>query len=209
MPNMTHGLAICLPALLQPAATGRVGKEALLVVLYLKRTASQTEHGGLSRSQHSSSLSQEGIFWQLSQAQVVLLLSQILFPRHALLSSTESQPCPSDNLRRAKDLCKRKAALSLAFFGKGCSSLQDVPSSAGKQDKLSALETEIARDLILPCYGLTRQTEKSLSAARLALSLASLSDSRKASWGFPPGLACKQGLGECPAAKLKCWKPGA
>lgn len=134
----------------------------------------------LSCSQHSSSLSQPGIFWELSQAHVVFAVESDPVPLTCLVAFQRVTAHPSDNLHRPKDLCERKAALSLAFFGKGCSLLQNIPSSAGEQNKLSALETKIVCGLIFPCHGLTMQTEKSLRAKRLVWSLASLSDSRKA-----------------------------
>lgn len=149
--------------------------------------------------QHSSSLSHPGIFGQLSQVCAVLFLSQILFPWHVLLPSTESQPVLQITCIDPKTFVREQLPYLLHSLER------DVPSSAGRQDKLSALETEIGCGLIFPCYGLTMQTDRSLRATRLAWSLASLSDN---SWGFQQRLACNQVLGEHPDAELK-QKPGA
>lgn len=112
-------------------------------------------------------------FWQLSQACAVLFLSQILFPWHILLPSTELQPVLQITCVDPKTFEREKLPYllhSLERDAPHCS----VPYSAGIQDKISALETEIACGLISPRHGVTMQTERLLRATTLAWSLPSL-----------------------------------
>lgn len=144
-------------------------------MLFQKKRTSQTEHMELPCFQHSSSLSHPGIFGQLLQASAVLLLSQILFPWHVLLPSSELQPVLQITCIDPKTSVREKLPYllhSLERDAPHCS----APSSAGRQDNVSALETEIACGLIFPCHGVTMQTERSLRSTRLAWPLASLSD---------------------------------
>lgn len=163
-----------------------LGGKPLLLVLFQKKRASQTEHMELPCFQHFSSLSHPGIFGQLLQARAVLLLSQILFPWHVLLPSTESQPVLQITCIDPKTFVREKLPYLLHSLDRDAPHCS-VPSSAGIQDKLSALETEIAGGLILPCCSVTMQRERSLRATSLAWCLPSLCVN---SQGFQQRLAC-------------------
>lgn len=162
----------------------------------------KAERADPSCSRHSCPLSHPGIFWQLSQAPVVLLLSQIVFPWHILLASKQSQPVPQIPFTGPKSFVREKLPYLRHSLGRMLPP-QVLPSSSGEQGKLSALKKWGFLWSKLSLMWVDHPNGK-ISVGQKTCVLPCLPEwEQKSHWWLSTRAVCQRGLRKGPAAKLK------